>query len=731
LPSTSPSIAGLTFSGEAINYNPATDSINLIVHWGDGMSDTLLSELWSWPGAGTNYFSNYFSHSYASAGTYYPVLMAFAPNMISDTVSPLDSVTVHNSCVTITGYIYEDLNTNCNLDASDDTLSGTVYVEDNSGNIIAYGYSWGYGSYSQYSLTVPLGLTNLKIYTSNWWQGMQTTCPAQGFYTFNSTSNQSFDFGVECTANTFDNFVFSNAFVALPGDTGWVRANPYSSSCSNPNPVIGTVDTLIITLDTLVSYLSMYPGLPSPDVISGNTLTWYLTWATFVNNTFGYLPFVKFHTITDTSASLGDSACFNASITPPISDIAHANNSRAYCREVNVSYDPNNKINLPSGVGPLGKIDTSTQTISYRINFQNTDTASARNIYVTDSISDHFDLKSLRVLGVSHPTKFSMLYQGDNRIRFDFTNIYLPDSLSNEEESKGYIDIELDLVENLPIGTTIENTAYIYFDYNAPIITNTAINTLYAEPILEDLFIDLASTNVTCLNSDNGSLELSVTSGNPPYSYAWSNGSTQGSQEDLSAGTYSVTVTDNESQSAVASAEIVENRIHQDPVVGEVQGQTSSVQAWTSYVYSIQQAAGSDYEWTVEGGDILSNVNNVVEVLWRAGPSGSIYVTQKDQNGCYDESELEIPILFVGVEPIDNNEFRVYPNPTDGSINISVQQADGSQKLIILDVSGRLVLASNLEQQETQLDLSHLNKGIYFIEVSDATSSQTQKLVIE
>ena len=153
------------------------------MHWGDGMSDTLLSELWSWPGAGTNYFSNYFSHSYASAGTYYPVLMAFAPNMISDTVSPLDSVTVHNSCVTITGYIYEDLNTNCNLDASDDTLSGTVYVEDNSGNIIAYGYSWGYGSYSQYSLTVPLGLTNLKIYTSNWWQGMQTTCPAQGFYT--------------------------------------------------------------------------------------------------------------------------------------------------------------------------------------------------------------------------------------------------------------------------------------------------------------------------------------------------------------------------------------------------------------------------------------------------------------------------------------------------------------------------------------------------------------------
>ena len=728
-PCPTPALAYLYVQGEANNYNPSIDSINLVAHWGDGTSDTMLTYLYPGGGGTTHYFAHSFNnHTYSLPGTYYPTIMAFAPNMISDTVNTGNSVTVHNSCVTITGFLYDDLNTNCSLDATDDTLSGTVYVEDNSGNLISSGYC--YGPNAQYSLTVPSGLSNLKIYAASSYSA-QTTCPAVGYHNFNSTSNQSFDFGVECNANTFDNGIWSGASVALPGDTGWVFAYAWSNSC-NVNPITGTVDTMTIILDPLVSYLAMYNG-PNPNVISGDTLTWYLTWSLYynLNPQAAQIGSLGLLIITDTSASVGDSAFFDASITKPVNDIAHANNSRSYYRQVNVSYDPNNKINLPSGVGPLGKIDTSTQTISYRINFQNTGTAPARNIYVTDSISDHFDLKSLRVLGVSHPTKFSMLYQGDNRIRFDFTNIYLPDSLSNEEESKGYIDIELDLVENLPIGTTIENTAYIYFDYNAPIITNTAINTLYAEPILQDLLIDLASTNVTCLNSDNGSLALSVTSGNPPYSYAWSNGSTQGSQEDLSAGTYSVTVTDSELQSAVASAEIVENRIHQDPVIGEVQGQTSSVQAWTSYVYSIQQASGSDYEWTVEGGDILSNVNNVVEVLWRAGPAGSIYVTQKDQNGCYDESELEIPILFVGVETIDNNEFRVYPNPTDGSINISVQQADGTQKLTILDVSGRLVLASNLEQQETQLDLSHLNKGIYFIEVSSSTNSQTQKLVIE
>jgi len=727
-PCPTPSSASIQVNGETDNYNPATDSVNVIVHWGDGLSDTLLTELYA-GGLTTDYFYSYFNHNYNTAGTYYPVVMAFMPNMISDTVTSLDSVAVHNSCVTISGYIYDDLNSNCAFDATDDTLSGTVYVEDNSGNLISSGYC--YGPNAQYTLTVTSGLSNLKIYAASSY-ATQTTCPAVGYHNFNSTSSQTFDFGVECTANTFDNGMWSGAFVALPGDTGSVYAYGWSNSC-NVNPITGTVDTMTIILDSLVSYLAMYNG-PNPNVINGDTLTWYLTWSLYynLNPQAAQIGSLGFLTITDTSASVGDSVLFDASITKPVNDIAHANNSRYYYREVNVSYDPNNKINLPSGVGPLGKIDTSTQTISYRINFQNTGTAPARNIYVTDSISDMFDLNSLRVLGVSHPAKFSMLYQGDNRIRFDFTNIYLPDSLTNEAESKGFIDIELDLVDNLPIGTTIENTAYIYFDYNAPIITNTAINTLYAVPMLPDvLSLDLTATDVTCLNNDNGTLSLSVLSGNPPYSYAWNNGSSLSSQEDLSAGSYSVTVTDSELQSAVGSAEILENRIHQDPTNGEVQGQTSSVQAWESYIYSIQQAIGSNYEWSVEGGEIVSNVNNVVEILWYAGPSGQITITQKDQNGCYDESTLEIPILFLGVESISKNEFRIFPNPTEGSISINVSQADGTQKVKIIDVSGRLILTSNLEKRETAFDLSHLNKGIYFIEVSDITSRQTKKLVIE
>jgi hypothetical protein len=49
------------------------------------------------------------------------------------------------------------------------------------------------------------------------------------------------------------------------------------------------------------------------------------------------------------------------------------------------------------------------------------------------------------------------------------------------------------LKKNLPIGTQIKNSAAIYFDYNAPIITNTTLNTIIQ-----------ATTSVTGINELKG-----------------------------------------------------------------------------------------------------------------------------------------------------------------------------------------------------------------------------------
>ena len=227
------------------------------------------------------------------------------------------------------------------------------------------------------------------------------------------------------------------------------------------------IDTATLVLDSLETYIGMDTG-PAPNIINGNELTWYYTYTQNTQNPWHKGLGARVFTIPDTSLSNGDSIHTEAYVRYKGADIKASNNQIETAAEVGGPYDPNNKLNTPAGLGPFGKIDTNVNTIRYRINFQNTGTAPARNIYVIDTISEHFDLGSLRMLGTSDDDKFGFTNFKDRIIRFDFRNIYLPDSLSDPSGSKGYIDFEIDLVDDLPIGTQIKNTAYIYFDYNAP-----------------------------------------------------------------------------------------------------------------------------------------------------------------------------------------------------------------------------------------------------------------------
>jgi hypothetical protein len=67
----------------------------------------------------------------------------------------------------------------------------------------------------------------------------------------------------------------------------------------------------------------------------------------------------------------------------------------------------------------------------------------------------------------------------DNHIlKFNFYNIMLPDSGTDLAGSEGFVVYKVKAKPNAIVGTEWKNTAYIYFDFNEAIITNTTINTL-------------------------------------------------------------------------------------------------------------------------------------------------------------------------------------------------------------------------------------------------------------
>lgn len=198
--------------------------------------------------------------------------------------------------------------------------------------------------------------------------------------------------------------------------------------------------------------------------MNGNILTYNIADFGTVNFNSDFAFVVQ----TDTIAQIGDQVCFDVTVDPFAGDNDTTNNFYAHCFNVVNSYDPNDKQVYPSGM-----IDPSTEWLNYTIRFQNTGNAPAQHIYILDTLDNNIDVSSIQLLSYSHEPIVQVV---GGIVRFNFPNINLPDSVSNEPNSHGYVQYKVKLKTNLPLGTQVNNTAYIYFDFNAPVQTNTASN---------------------------------------------------------------------------------------------------------------------------------------------------------------------------------------------------------------------------------------------------------------
>lgn len=161
-----------------------------------------------------------------------------------------------------------------------------------------------------------------------------------------------------------------------------------------------------------------------------------------------------------------------------------------FCLESVNSYDPNDKNGFPRGYAEEHFVLKNTD-IEYVIRFQNTGTAPAINIEIRDTLAvQHLDITSVRPGASSHPYQFDI--QGDGVLVFSFPNIYLPDSAQDQAASQGFVKFRVAQLNNLPVNTKILNTAAIYFDNNAPVITNQTLHTIGQDFILLSSFTPVA-----------------------------------------------------------------------------------------------------------------------------------------------------------------------------------------------------------------------------------------------
>jgi uncharacterized repeat protein (TIGR01451 family) len=148
------------------------------------------------------------------------------------------------------------------------------------------------------------------------------------------------------------------------------------------------------------------------------------------------------------------------------------------CMEIRDSYDPNDKQVNPIGI-TTNKYISSNDPLEYVIRFQNTGSDTAYTVMVKDTLSQFLDIASFENGISSHPYTWTLTGKGQPVITWVFNNINLPDSTAGGANSIGYIKFRIKQLHANANGTLINNQAYIYFDYNSPILTNQTTNIVW------------------------------------------------------------------------------------------------------------------------------------------------------------------------------------------------------------------------------------------------------------
>jgi Secretion system C-terminal sorting domain len=183
------------------------------------------------------------------------------------------------------------------------------------------------------------------------------------------------------------------------------------------------------------------------------------------------------------TAVLGNYVNNSALITLPVGDVHPLDNNSSLSQEIRGSYDPNDKVES-HGDKILHASFSSSDVLTYTIRFENTGTGNAVNIKVDDVLDSKIDEASIKMIDAS--ADYTLSRVGSN-LSWKFSGIELPPSVPNTQIGKGYIIYTVKPKPGYAVGDIIPNTAFIYFDFNPAIITNTC-TTEFTAPLANNQF---------------------------------------------------------------------------------------------------------------------------------------------------------------------------------------------------------------------------------------------------
>lgn len=372
--------------------------------------------------------------------------------------------------------IWDNLNPDCTIDATSTYPSNKLVFLYKNGQLADMNNTDHLG---QYAFTVDTGVYVIRVATGPY---EVFACPTVDSVVLSAlTPNTTYQEDFYQTLLPHQDLCVE--YLNGPARPGFDQWHTISYCNYGTDTISGTI-TLVH--DSILTGFDAY-GLED----SYDPITFTAIWS-FTDLPPGSCGIYKFKTVTPVGTTLGEILANTVTIGPTTNDIDLENNSSTVYNIVTGSYDPNDKQNLVAESTFSGPVYEDDDQFHYFIRFQNTGTDTAFTVVVKDEIDSNLDITSVRPLAASHT--YDLTIEDQRTLVFTFNNILLVDSVTNEPASHGYLSFTIDLANpNSPIGTVIENVAGIYFDFNAPIITNTVVNTISDPLSLDDVPLHFSS----------------------------------------------------------------------------------------------------------------------------------------------------------------------------------------------------------------------------------------------
>jgi hypothetical protein len=233
----------------------------------------------------------------------------------------------------------------------------------------------------------------------------------------------------------------------------------------------------------------------------------------------------------------------------------------------------------------------------------------------------------------------------------------------------------------------------------------------------------VTSVNPTTCGGNDGSIDISVSGGVSPYAFQWSNSANTEDISGLTAGVYSVIVTDN--NGCTDSIAVTLN----DPALPNVAYSEPIDSACSNITAPFALTGGSPAGGTYTG----NAVNNGIFTPSQITTPGYTVITYTytDPNGCVGTSvdsiwvEICSAVGEIGAGPA----FTLFPNPNNGSFTLQLG-TEMAANVEIYDMLGKLVVAQRVQTgtlQQFRIEAS----GTYFVTVvTNDGKRSTQRVVI-